>query len=112
MRLKETSDALKRHRKTLYLARHNPERWAEERIITLSESLHDAQEKKSKVEKKVEASGKLLEHKQQQVSLVKTYEEELWAYGNERLIALRRNWQLQRRHEEVNARSTRRSLMS
>ena len=70
MRSKETSDALKRHRKTFHLARHDPELWEQERSTTLSDSLHNAQERASEAEKVAETNKKLLECGEQEVSSV------------------------------------------
>lgn len=106
MRLKETSDALKRHRRTFHLARHNPERWEQERNITLSENLCDVRETTSKLEGEAEANKKLLECRQQQVGPVTGYQEKLRAHEYERLTASRRNWQLLKRRKKIYVRST------
>ena len=69
MRTKSTSDKLKRHRKTFYLARRDPDRWERERNTTLSEGLREARERASVAEREAKAKEVLLNRSQQQVSV-------------------------------------------
>jgi len=77
MRLKKTSDTLKRHHQTFHLARRDPEGWEHERNISLSESLHEVRERVGIVEREAETNKRLLRHSQQQVKLVIAREDEL-----------------------------------
>ena len=61
MRTKHTSNALKRHRKTFHLARHDPELWEQVKENNLLESLQEAQERASAAERRAEISEKMLE---------------------------------------------------
>ena len=62
-RLKCTPNALKRHRETFHLARHDPEHWEQERETTLLESLREARERVNTVDR--EANKELLKHSRQ-----------------------------------------------
>jgi hypothetical protein len=80
MRVKKTSDVLKHHRATFHLAQRDPECWEQEKNTTLSESLCEAGERVTIAERKLEADEKLLEHSQQQASLIIITEDELPAH--------------------------------
>jgi len=83
MRPKKVSDKLKRHRRTFHLARHDPERWKQERSVALSENLREAQERASIAEREVEGNKGLLEQSQQPVSPVIVCEGEICAHETE-----------------------------
>ena len=68
MRPKNTSNTLKRHRQTFYLARRDPERWEKERNAIISANLHEAKERTRNTERDLEECKKLLKDSQQQVS--------------------------------------------
>jgi hypothetical protein len=67
---KLVSDSQKRHYRTFHLARRNPELWEQERNASLSETLGEARERISVVEKEVETNKKLLRRSQHQVRLI------------------------------------------
>jgi len=94
MRLKETSDAVKRHRKTFHLARRDPEHWEQERETSLSETLREARERAAIAEREAEANKRLLNHNQQQASLVIVYRGGLYAHEAERLTICGGSWRL------------------
>jgi len=113
MRTKQTSYALQRHRKTFHLARSDPERWEEEKETTRLESLHEARERASAAEKEAETNKRLLEHSQQQASVVIVHEDEPWVHRVEnKPISRRRDWRLSKPHRRVYARQTLQSLTS
>ena len=80
MRPKHTSNALKRHRKTFHLARHDLEHWEQERETILLESLREARERVNAVEREAGTSKELLEHSQRQASVIIIHEDELPAH--------------------------------
>lgn len=67
MRPKNTSGTLKRHRQTFHLARHDPERWEQERDLTTYESLCEARERASIMEEEAKVNKQLLKYSQQEV---------------------------------------------
>lgn len=74
MRTKHVSDALKRQRQTFHLARHDPERWKQEKETTLLENLHDAQERAGVAERDAEVNKQLAEERQEQARIFIVYE--------------------------------------
>ena len=58
MRPKNTSYALKQHRKTFHLARYDPERWEQVNENNLQTNLRDARERASVAERELEAGKK------------------------------------------------------
>lgn len=96
MRTKKTSEALKRHRQTFHLARHDPERWEQEKNDSLSESLHEARERARIAEREVEITKKLLRDSQREASLIIVCGDELPAHQTYRLTTCARKWQLQK----------------
>ena len=85
MRPKGTSKALKRHRKTFHLVRHDPERWEQEKKAALSENLHEAREKADTAEREVEAKERLLMDCRDQVSIAIVYDDERRSHETKRL---------------------------
>jgi hypothetical protein len=112
MHPKETSDTLKHHHKTFHLARHDPERWEQEREITLSEGLHEARERARIAEREAETNKTLLKRSQQQVSCVAICKDQLRTHETKRLTTYGESLRHLKLHVKICARSTRRSLMS
>jgi len=90
MRPKKISDKLKRHHQTFHLARHDPERWEQERSVTFSENLHEAQERASIPEKEAERNKGLLEQSKQQVGPIIVCEGKLCTHETESFTPCRR----------------------
>ena len=90
MRPKKISDKLKRHHQTFHLARHDPERWEQERSVTFSENLHEAQERASIPEKEAEKNKGLLEQSKQQVGPIIVCEGKLCTHKTESFTPCRR----------------------
>ena len=86
---KHTSLALKQQCKTFHFARHNPERWEQEKETALLNNLHDAWERASTAEREAEMSKKSLKHSQQQASVFIICEDALQAYGIKKRL---RDW--------------------
>ena len=93
MRTKKTSDALKRHRQTFHLARHDPERWEHEKNVSLYESLREARERARIAEREVEITKKLLRDSQREVRLIIVCGDELPAHKTYRLTTCARKLQ-------------------
>jgi len=105
MHTKHISNTLKQQCSIFHLARHDPERWEQEKETTLLNSLHDAWEKASAAEREAETNKKLWKNSQQQASIFIVYEDVLRAHGTKnRLTTCRRDSPTLKMHEKLYAR--------